>query len=481
MSISGVFGSSHIGYVNAKDYGAVGDGVTDDTTALNNAITACIGTGTLHPKALYIPAGTYLITGTLQVLSGNSNVLTGWHVFGDGRYTTTIQQNTDNTPIFTLAPSLMHSCLFEHMTLRFTNMQTGNTSGNVFMVTGDGTVDLYNSKWENISAENFYHFMDSANALWWGNEYSFCWFGDFADGVNYIQGSAGEPRCTFHNLYISCASATGILFNHKAVSCVFDNVEVNGANSGALMYYDGAGGTCIISHWALEVAHYSTTNVNLWDIPNGYLKAQWIYANTLTIDSGINVFGFNNSGTASRVDVERFDVTFASNSGAFYLNRSGSSAGPNRFKYLGGMNFSAGSAGSGICQLTWMSATTAADDIIVEEWNDPSRVNVTNNANASLSAGSAYLQIFSTPLTADRTLTLPDNRSNSSNNLFSGRRFKIVREHSASAAFALNIVDVTGSAIATIASGTSGLVELTWTRDLGNTSMAWIITDNHTF
>lgn len=482
MALTGVFGTlpSSLSWVNAKDYGAVGDGSTDDTAALQAAIDACIGTGSLKPKALYIPAGNYLITDSLTILTGNTGFVTGWHVFGDSRYTTTITQNTDNTPIFLCAPNLMHSCLFEHMTLMFTNMQTGNTSGNVFMFTGSGANDIYNSKWYNISAQNFYHFMDCADVLFWGNEYSFCWFGDFAHGVNNIQGSAGEPRCLFTNLYISCASATGILFNHKAVSAYMNCIEVNGANSGALMYYDGAGGSLIVGHWALEVAHYTTTNVNLFDLPNGYMKAEWIYCNTLTIDSGINVFFCNNSGTTSRIDVTRLDVTFQSNAGAFYVNRSGSSNNPNHFRYLNGVAFNAGSAGSAVCQLTWVSATVAADNVIVDDWADLGRVAVTNDANTSLSAGSAYLQIFSKPLTADRTITLPEHRSNSGNNMFSGRRFKVVREHSASAAFALNIVDVTGSAIATIASSTSGLVELTWTRDLGNTAFSWIIVDNHT-
>lgn len=55
-------------YRNVKDYGAVGDGVTDDTTAINAAIQdgGRCGRGcdssTVTPAVVYFPAGTYLIT-----------------------------------------------------------------------------------------------------------------------------------------------------------------------------------------------------------------------------------------------------------------------------------------------------------------------------------------------------------------------------------------------------------------------------------
>ncbi|KAK8065952.1 glucan 1-3-beta-glucosidase [Apiospora hydei] len=57
---------------NVKDYGAKGDGVTDDTAAINNAITTpgnrcgrgCAST-TMTPVVLYFPAGTYLISSSI--------------------------------------------------------------------------------------------------------------------------------------------------------------------------------------------------------------------------------------------------------------------------------------------------------------------------------------------------------------------------------------------------------------------------------
>jgi hypothetical protein len=49
--------------VNVLDYGATGDGTTDDTTAIQAAIVAAAG------KTLYFPAGIYLFTGLLNITS----------------------------------------------------------------------------------------------------------------------------------------------------------------------------------------------------------------------------------------------------------------------------------------------------------------------------------------------------------------------------------------------------------------------------
>jgi hypothetical protein len=50
---------------NVKDYGAVGNGTTDDTTAIQAAITAAFATST--GGIVYIPPGTYKITSTIEI------------------------------------------------------------------------------------------------------------------------------------------------------------------------------------------------------------------------------------------------------------------------------------------------------------------------------------------------------------------------------------------------------------------------------
>lgn len=59
-----------------RDYGAKGDGVTDDTAALQRALNELGQSG--KPSVLYLPAGTYRIASTLRLTGSPSSSSVGW-------------------------------------------------------------------------------------------------------------------------------------------------------------------------------------------------------------------------------------------------------------------------------------------------------------------------------------------------------------------------------------------------------------------
>lgn len=91
--------------INVKDYGAVGDGVTNDTAAVNSAIAALTNYSTL-----YFPSGKFLVTpGSITAFTSLSYVT----IMGDGR-TSVIYSSTTGAPsgFFVVAGSC------DYMTLR---------------------------------------------------------------------------------------------------------------------------------------------------------------------------------------------------------------------------------------------------------------------------------------------------------------------------------------------------------------------------
>jgi predicted nucleic acid-binding Zn-ribbon protein len=91
-------------YINVKDYGAVGDGTTDDTQAFISCINAAV-TLAASSSTIFVPKGTYRITAKLTCWrffngAGRRNV----RFIGEGRGVTHI----------TFEPSTENSVLFEH-------------------------------------------------------------------------------------------------------------------------------------------------------------------------------------------------------------------------------------------------------------------------------------------------------------------------------------------------------------------------------
>jgi hypothetical protein len=81
--------------LNVLDFGAVGDGVADDTTALQTAITYAfnnkIGT-------VYLPKGTYKVTKPLYLWGSDNYIRSGVQLVGEGIDSTVIKKSGNGTP-----------------------------------------------------------------------------------------------------------------------------------------------------------------------------------------------------------------------------------------------------------------------------------------------------------------------------------------------------------------------------------------------
>lgn len=96
--------------VNVKDFGATGDGTTDDTAAIQLAITYvysfsnAISTGTA--PALYFPSGTYLMSSTITMGNTGFQYTLSPYFFGDGTGTIIKVTATNVNPFFWRGPVL---------------------------------------------------------------------------------------------------------------------------------------------------------------------------------------------------------------------------------------------------------------------------------------------------------------------------------------------------------------------------------------
>lgn len=144
-------GSGTPGWFNVRDYGAVGDGSTDDTSAINDAIAALILVGS---GVLYFPAGTYKVTAGLTALSVPCLVL------GDGRASTdgttdSISQVRFDTTSGTLFTVTSDNVSFSKLAL-YNGTGGTLTAGAAISVTAGGSWALY----EALSIYGFYMGMD---------------------------------------------------------------------------------------------------------------------------------------------------------------------------------------------------------------------------------------------------------------------------------------------------------------------------------
>lgn len=111
-------------YVNVLDYGATGDGTTNDAVAIQAAFNAA---NTAQSKTVYFPAGTYLTNATITVNPNTTNGVVP-QIVGEGSQATTIKAG----PSLGANPILKHQGASPSINLKWTGFQllgTGAANG----------------------------------------------------------------------------------------------------------------------------------------------------------------------------------------------------------------------------------------------------------------------------------------------------------------------------------------------------------------
>jgi hypothetical protein len=146
---------------DVKTYGALGDGTTDDTTAIQAALAAIPSTG----GVLYFPAGEYKYAGSTLTLDKKVTVE------GDGGGTdfqigsvavSTIDFNSATVPLFTVTA---RGCTFKNITLRNTSGTTPSAGAGIVIPAGGGGLNGTKTLYENITVDGFYIGIDAQGGV----------------------------------------------------------------------------------------------------------------------------------------------------------------------------------------------------------------------------------------------------------------------------------------------------------------------------
>ena len=198
------------GVINVKSYGAVGDGVHDDTTALRAAIRASdnnFGTAWWRNRIVYLPEGTYLVSDTLYKRSAAGSYMSSMVLIGASRSATTLRLR-NNAPGFANA-SAPKALIYTSSTLL---SGTPTAGGKDYAGKGEGD-DAYANYVENMTID-----------VGQGNP--------GAVGIDFLANNMGALR----NLWIVGAAgsgAVGISMDRKWPGpALVSNVSVSGFDVG---------------------------------------------------------------------------------------------------------------------------------------------------------------------------------------------------------------------------------------------------------
>lgn len=229
--------------LSVLDYGATGDGVTNDTTAIQNCINDCFSTG----KNMLVPAGTYLVT---ALTMSSDTYAQHFSIFGEGRNKTIIRKYATSSAVLLTIGDSTPAIFQANVTIEGITFDGLNT-------TTAATVRSYDMVRSSFKDCTFYRgaiAYESYGAV--ANQFYNCTFDGASYGVKllWVAGLTSSPNETlFNGCQLINNTLWGLYFEHGAL-CVLDSCEIEGNGTAG---NSSTGGVYVAS---LEVLAPSLTN-----------------------------------------------------------------------------------------------------------------------------------------------------------------------------------------------------------------------------
>ena len=237
--------------VSVKDFGAIGNGVTDDTAAIQAAMDS-------GANSIYFPSGTYVVSSAINIPSTRN-------LYGDGPINSTISTNSATANIFNI--NTPYACGFTN--LRFTTSVT-RTGGSY--IQGPSSV---------------------ANSL---SIIHRCVFGSAYIAIDFQNMALFE----ISNCYIAAYVSKGVIVScplspdtgdSTIFACIFDG----STGTGTAIYQSSSGGLRVTNNKFLGGSYHYFGDYNTGATATSILMLQ----NNSSEHAGISNFAFNETGNTS--------------------------------------------------------------------------------------------------------------------------------------------------------------------------------------
>lgn len=415
--------------LSVKDFGAVGDGVTDDTAAITAWFDYVISNG----KQGFLPSGRYRITSTLVILTLKS----GWSIIGQGRLTSIIEMATDNVPIITFGDAdngMLHTISLLDIGLNYTNDQAGNTSANCIYFRAVNTWNIA-LRLKFIGGYWGIKVRAGANAPWGCNWDLLEWGSGIKGGaIDYSGSTSATPNNVWGRFGVDAKNMTeGTIFKElKGYNNFVGTIEIFGGTNNLRLMSFQAGSQFTINSLKCELIMLTgalEANSLISAPVNGVLQIGTlsISGTICVLTPSVKTYVLSSAGGSPMfVKVGFVAIEPSQEISNMYLSNLGGYA---VIDYVD--RYSTGFP----IPYTNLGGTVASENLTISNVVNDHLSQNKGDANYTVSPGDPTNILFETPLTTVRTVTLPGEDGD----LFNGMRYRIISDGAINGKNTINI------------------------------------------